>query len=63
MKFQRMTDPKQERRMKREIDRLAHRDRDKQRRDLRKHLRSEGLKFGICCLIGGALGVFAYFQI
>jgi len=65
MKFglRHVTDSKEERRRKLEIDKLAQRDREQKVRGKVKRLASECLKFGACCLLGLAVGVVAYFQI
>jgi len=65
MKFglRHVTDSKEDRRRKLEIDKLAHRDREKKLRGKVKKLAIEGLQFGACCLLGLAVGVVAYFQI
>ena len=63
MNIERMTNPKEERRMKREIDALANKERRAKLQGKVKKIASEGLKFGACCLMGAVLGVVAYFQI
>ena len=61
MKFgvRHVTDRKEDRRSKLEIDKLAHRDREQKVRGKVKKLAGEGLKFGACCLMGAILGVVA----
>lgn len=46
-----------------QIDRLARKEQRAKLQGKAKKLRSEGLQFAACCLLGGALGVAAYFAI
>ena len=54
MKFglRHVTDSKEERRRKLEIDKLAQRDREQKVCGKVKKLASEGLQFLVCCLLG-----------
>jgi len=58
MKFQRDS-KKAHRQMMRDVDKLAGKDRKAKLQGKIKKLCSEGLRFLACCLMGGALGLFA----
>lgn len=62
MKFERQS-KKDHRRMKREIDELANKERWAKLQGKVKKLKSEGLKFVACCLLGAAIGTACYFVI